>query len=266
MDHPSRLEVAETEAEEVPLCNPDLLLVVAFVILIRSRVDDRLCLDVAGTEDRTADRASPHPHNFAQRILPLDARIHSIAVGVLPCSAVAGLVGHNVDLANCRLLGAHLHSHRLVFRAHSTAVDNLLACDLAVHNLVEDILDRTVRVRRRCLRHGLHSIGQTAGSYHIRNRRVHHFAGGAGRSPGRGDDHSRQIAAAEGSRHSVFAPEPAGDGHSKLDEELGRKMIGRTPCCRSNGRRSGVIARLKEQTYKNGFIQCGSTLRRKVLG
>lgn len=246
VDHPFGAELAVLEIEEVALGNPGLTLVAAFVILIRSKVDGRLCLDVAGTEDRTADHASPNPRNFAQRILPLDSRVHSIAVSVLLYPAVAGLVGHTVDLASCRLPGAHLHSHHLVFRVRSAAVGDFLARNLAVHNLVGGILDRTVRVRSRCLHHGRRNIGQTAGSYHIRNRHIHHVAGGVGRSPGRGSDRSRDIAAAEGSRRSVFAPEPAGAGRSKLDEELGRKMIGRTPCCRSNGRRSGVIARVSE--------------------
>jgi hypothetical protein len=247
--HALGAEVVDLETEEDALCNPGRMTVVVSAILIRSKVDGHLCLVVAGIEDRTADLASSDPRSFAQRNLRWDIRVHWIVVKVLHLSAVAGLVNHIVYLASRRLLDARSRNPRSVFRVHSVVVDDLLVCNLAVHNLVVGTLGHTVvPVRRRFQCHCLRSIGQAAGSYHIHNRHIHHAVGWAGRSPDHKIDHSHRIAAvaAEDSRHSVFAPEPAGAGRSKLVEELRRSLIGRTPCCRSNGRRSGLISRVSQ--------------------
>jgi hypothetical protein len=243
--HVLEIEEADRETGEVALCSPGRTRAVVSAILILSKVDGRLCLVVAGIEDRTVDLASPDPRSSSQRNLRWDIRVHWTVVEVLHLSAVAGLVDHVVDLASRRLLGVHSHSPRLAFRVRSAVVDSLLVCNFAVRNLVEGTLGRTVvRVRRRSQRHCLHNTGQTAGSCHIRNRHIRHAAAVADRSPDRKIYRSRRIAAvaAEDSRHSVFAPEPAGAGRNSFDEELRRNSIGRTPCCRSNGRRSGVSA------------------------
>jgi hypothetical protein len=255
-------EEVDRETGEDALCTPGRMMVEVSAILIRWKVDGHLCLVVAGIEDHTADLASRDPRKSVQRSFLADSRVHWIAVEVLRLSAVAGLVDHIVDLASRKLLGAHSCSPRSVFRVHSVVVNDLLVCSLAVRNLVVGTLGHTVvPVRRRFQCHRrLRSIGRAAGSYHIHNHHIHHAVGEAGRSPDHKIDHSHRIAAvaAEDSRHSVFAPEPAGAGRSKLDEELRRSLIGRTPCCRSNGRRSGLISRVSQgrptrRTSLNGF-------------
>jgi hypothetical protein len=231
------LDLAVAAALEVLilLCNPDLTSVVALATANDSAVAVHLCLVVADSEDHIAghscrDRDTVHQHSHPQHI-----QFHWVAAHVLPCLVAVDPVCHIVDPASCGLLGVHSHKPRLVAHIHSAAVDELLACNLAVHNLVESSLGHTVRVRIRCPRHCFCSFGQAAGSYHIHNHRIRRFAGRSGRSLDRKTDHSCHIAVAEDSRHSVFAPEPAGTGRGMLGEELGRSWTGRKPCCQSNG-------------------------------
>ena len=236
------LAVAAVLETLVHLCNPSLTSVVALAISIDSVVAAHLCLVVAGSEDHIAghscrDRDTVHRHSHLLHI-----HVHWAAARVLPCLVAVGLVGHIVDPASRMLLGVHSHKPHLVVHIHLAAVDDFLACSLAVHNLVESSLGRTAHVRIHCSRHCFCSSGQIAGSYRIHNRRIRHFAGRSGRSLDHKTDHSCHIAVAEDSRHSVFAPEPAGAGRSMLDEELGRSWTGRKPCCQSNGGESGGIA------------------------
>jgi hypothetical protein len=265
VDHALEAEEVDRETEEDALYSPGRMMVVVSAILIRSKVGGHLCPVVAGIGDHTAGLASRDPRRLVQRNFLADNHVHWIAVEVLRLLAVAGFVDHIVDLVSREHLGARSYNPRSAFRVHSVVVDDLLVCNLAVHNLVAGTLGHTVvPVRRRSQCHRrLRSIGRAAGSYHIHNRHIHHAVGWAGRSPDRKIDHSRRIAAAaaaaeEDSRHFVFAPEPAGAGRSKLDEELRRSLIGRTPCCRSNGRRSGLISRVSQgrptrRTSFNGF-------------
>jgi hypothetical protein len=155
-------------------------------------------------------------------------------------------------------LGARSHSPRLAFHVRSVVADSLLVYNFAVRGLVGGTLDRTVvPVHGLAQGHFGCSIDQIAGSYRIRNRHIRHAVGGAGRSPDHKIYRSRRIAAvaAEDSRHFVFAPELAGAGRSRLDEELRRNSIGRTPCCRSNGCCSGVCVCLTKLAYQKGFIK-----------
>lgn len=239
------------------LCNPDLMSVVALAILNDLVVAVHLCLVVAGSEDHIADlahqgRDAVHRHSHLLHI-----RDHWVAAHVLLCLVVVGLVGHIVDPASCRLLDVRSHRPHLVVHIHSAAVDGLLACSLAVHNLVQHSLERTAHVRIRCPRHCFCGFGQAAGSCRTHNHYIRHFAERCGRSLDHKTDHSCHVAVAEDSRHSVFAPEPAGTGRGMLDEELGRSWIGRTPCCQSNGGESGGIA---------GMLQKGTRRRAAFNG
>jgi hypothetical protein len=231
------------ETEEVVPSNPHLILVPAFVILVRSKVGGRLCLAVAGIGDHTGDPAGHYLHSVAHHGPPLDDRVCSIVVGVLLYPVVAGLVDHTVDLASCRPPDARLHVRRLVFRARLAAVGILLAHSLAVRILVGRSLDHTVHAR---VPRSLHNMAHVVGSYRIHDPHSRRVAGEAGHSPDRRSHRSHRshrIAVAEGTHRSVVAPEPAGAGRSKLDDELRRKLVDYTPCCRSNGRKSSVLGR-----------------------
>lgn len=238
------LAVAAVVAILVHLCNPDLKTVVAaLAILNDSEAEVHLCLVVAGSEHHIVAHAHQHRDTVHWHSHLLYIHVHWVAEHILLCLVAVGLVGRIVDPAACRLLDVQLHKPHLVVRIRPAAVDGFLAYNLAVRNLVEHSLGCTVlgRVRSHCPRHCLCNSGQTAGSCHIHNHRIRRVAEQSCRSLDHNADHNCRIAVAEDSRHSVFAPEPAGADRSMLDAELGRSWIGRTPCCQSNGGESGGI-------------------------
>lgn len=252
------LAVAAVLETLVHLCNPNSTSVVALAISNDSVVAVHLCLVVAGSEDHIAGHSCRDRDTVRQHSHLLHIHFHWVAPRVLLCLVAVGLVGHIVDPASRRLLGVHSHKPRLVVHIHLAAVDDLLVCNLAVHNLVENSLGRTARVRNHCPRHCFCSFERAAGSYCIHNRRIHHFAERSGRSLDHKTDHSCHIAVAEDSRHFVFAPGPAGTGRGMLDEELGRSWTGRKPCCQSNGGESGVIAGMLQKCTRRRAAFNGS--------
>lgn len=235
------LDLAEAAVHEtsVHLYNPDLA---ALAILNDSVVAVHLCLVVAGSEYHTDDPARQLRGTVHWHTHPLHNHAHWVAAHLLLCLVAVGLVGHIVDPASYRLLDVRPRKPRSVSHIHFAAADGRLACSLAVHNPDENSPGHTARVHSRYPHHCLCNSGHAAGSNHIHNRRIHRVAGRSDRSPDHKTGHSCHIAAAEDSRHSVFAPEPAGAGRSMLDEELGRSWTDRTPCCQSIGCESGEVA------------------------
>jgi len=253
-------DLAEVAVHEISihLYNPDWA---ALAILNDSMVAVHLCLVVAGSEDHTDDPARQLLGTVHQHSHLLHIHVHWVAAHVLLCLVAVGLVGHIVDPASYRLLDVRPRKPHLASHIHSAAVDGLLACNLGVRNLVENSLDRIARVRSRYSRHCLCNFGHAAGSYRVRNHRIRRVAGRSGRSPDHRTGHSCHIAAAEDSRHSVFAPEPAGAGRSMLDEELGRNWTDRTPCCQSIGCESGEITcMLQKGTRREAAFNCSNAV------
>ena len=252
LDSPD-LAVAAVHEVLVHFYDPDLA---ALVILNDSVVEVHLSLAVAGSEDHIADLARQHRDTVHRHSHILHMHVHWVVAHVLLCLVAVGLVGHIVDPASCRLPGVRSRKHHLVFHIHSAAVDDLLVYSLAARNLAENSLGHTARIRSRCQRHCLGSSGHAAGSYRIHSHRIHRIAGRSGHSPDHKAGRSCHIAAAEDSRHCVFAPEPAGAGRSMLDEELGRSWTDRTPCYQSIGCESGEMAYM---------LQKGTTRRKAAF-
>lgn len=238
----------DPEAEQIVPYNSDGWLISAVVcaILVHQMMIARFCLAFAGSEDRTVDLASCSRCTVSQRSPLGHVHVRSPEEGALLCLAVAVPYVHIVE--NRSLLDVHLRSlHSIGHIRWIVVEDVLLACTPAG-------LGRTGHVRSHCLRWHLRSIdqivgtGQTVGSHHIHNHHSLHVAAGSMRSPGCRIGRSCRTAAAEDSRHCVVAPEPAGAGRSKPGAEPG-KRIGRRPCCRSNGTRSGMFAIFTEERY-----------------